>query len=643
MSLIRLKFTKSKQSVLADIVRAATGAELIPGAAWDRYTSLGAGIAPFPLVKLYSIGQALEFVKKIRKRLPETKLRIIGGGTNLVGSDRELPDTVFLKLAQNDDFSRIIRGKHGLFLAGAALSMKNVLDTVCAYGHGGASGLYGIPGTIGGAAVMNAGANGQNISSFINFLEILDLDNGTMKRVRAKGIEWGYRQTSIKENELITRICFRFGKVDPQEENLLLRREILRRMRAPAGRSAGSIFRNPSPDLPAGKILEKCGAKTLDQGRFAVSADHANWIINRTDRTELPGSAASFCDTLRNMAMLVYGNTGIRLTPEVRFIDTEAAKDWNQNMKPLKVLVLKGGTSSERDVSLLSAANVAQNLRNAGFDVQEYDIQKPEITEDMRRADVVYPVLHGGFGEDGSLQKMLEDAGIRTVGSSAAGMKTVMDKTESKKVMDAYGIRNAKYAVLDQVTEKIPGGLTLPLIVKPNAEGSTFGLTLVENEKDWKEAIETALKYDKNVLVEEYIEGVEATVGILLGKALPLVEIRYPGKLYDYDAKYTHAQGETLYLCPPQGISTEAQKEAQELALKFAKATDSETLVRVDVIVRNSDGKVFVLEGNSMPGCTESSLLPKAALASGISAMELYSSLVRHAMNRNETKNKITN
>ncbi len=632
--MIRLKFTKNKQQTVADVLRAVPGAQFVPEAAWNDFTSLGAGSASFPLIKVCTVVQAVDAVKELRRAFPEIKIRVIGGGTNLVGADRILPDTVFLKLMPLEDFAEIRPGRNGLFLAGAALSLKNVLEVVAAYGFGGASGLFGIPGTIGGAAVMNAGANGQTVSQFIDFIEILNLDDGSMRRIRHRGIRWGYRWTSIGENELVTRVCFRFAPVDPRQESVLFRREILRRMRAPAGRSAGSIFRNPSPDLPAGRILEKCGVKKLNSGRFSVSADHANWIINRTDRTELPGSEAAFLETLHSMAKMVYDSSGICLTPEVKFIDTETVKKWGKDMSPVKVLVLKGGTSSERDVSLQSAANVAQSLRNAGFEVREYDIRSLEITGDMRWADVVYPVLHGGFGEDGTLQKMLEDAGIRAVGSSAAGMKIVMDKIASKKVMDANGINNAKYAVLSSVSDQIPAGMELPLIVKPNSEGSTFGLTLVEDEKDWKIALETALKYDKTVLVEEYIEGVEATVGILLGKALPLVEIRYPGKLYDYDAKYTHAQGETLYLCPPEGISPEAQNEAKELALRFAKAVDSETLLRVDVIIRNSDNKVFVLEGNSMPGCTASSLLPKAAMASGVSIMELYTGLVFDALNR---------
>lgn len=606
-----------------------------PKAKWSDYTTLGAGTATFPLIKVNSIINATGVVAALSKKHSKLTLRCLGGGTNLVGADRVLPDTVFIKLDPGEEFGKIELYKDGSFLAGAANSLKNVLDHACACGYGGAAGLYGIPGTIGGATMMNAGANGQCISDFIVWVEFLELKSGRVHRLRREDLTFSYRKSQFTEDQMILRVAFRFSKVDPTEEKLLHKREMMRRMKSPPGRSAGSIFKNPAPTLPAGRILELCGAKGVDHGKFQVSADHANWVINRTDRLELNASEKDFIAATEEMAQLVYDSTGIILKPEVRFIDMESAKKWGETRTPVKVLVLKGGVSSEREVSLLSAANVAQTLREAGFDVKEYDIQKLEITDDMRNADVVYPVLHGGYGEDGTLQKMLEDAGIPTVGSPSRSMQIVMDKAASKKVMDEHGVNNARYAVITDPAAPVPEGMEFPLIVKPNSEGSTFGLTLVEDAAQWREALETALKYDKIALIEEYIDGVEATVGILLGKALPLVEIRYPGKLYDYDAKYTHAQGETLYLCPPEGISPEAQKASKEMALTFAKAVGAETLVRVDVMIRRKDDKVFVLEGNSMPGCTASSLLPKAAMASGITLMELYSGLVMDALKKN--------
>ncbi len=627
-----LKFITGRKKTFNEVIASLEGVQFNPAASWNDYTSLGAGIGTFPVLKIATLSQIAYLVKQFRKHLPDYTLRPIGGGTNLIGADRIIPKTVFLKLLPGADFSRIEHIGKGLFRSGAANSLKNVLDFTCGCGFGGASGLYGIPGTIGGATIMNAGACGQSVGDFIDFVEMINLETGKMTRLQHKGIVWEYRHTSLPANVMILRVAFRLQPIVPQMENELHKREMLRRMRCPAGRSSGSVFKNPSPLLSAGKILEKCGAKGLINGRFQVSPDHANWILNRTDLKGEDVSASAYVETLNKMAQKVYDATGILLHPEVKFLDSQNISEWGKDRKMIKVLVLKGGVSSEREISLMSAANVASTLRDAGFEVREFDITKLEITPDMHWADVVYPVLHGGFGEDGRLQKLLEDAKIRSVGSPSEAMKIVMDKTATKKVMDSKGIRNAKYAVITDPSAS--EGLSFPLIVKPNSEGSTFGLSLVEDESQWRKALEFALKYDNNVLVEEFIDGVEATVSILLGKVLPIVEIRYPSRLYDYDAKYTHAQGETEYICPPSGISQAAQDEAKKLSLELAKAVGAETLLRVDVMIRRSDDKVFVLEGNSMPGCTASSLLPKAAMASGLSLTELYSGLVMSALKK---------
>ena len=300
-----------------------------------------------------------------------------------------------------------------------------------------------------------------------------------------------------------------------------------------------------------------------------------------------------------------------------------------------KILVLKGGVSSEREVSLESGKAVADALREAGYEVREYDIRELAVTPEMKDwADVVWPVLHGGYGEDGRIQKMLEDAGISFVGSGSAACALIMDKVASKKLMDLHGIPNAKYAVLTEPSETIPEGMSLPLIVKPSNEGSTFGITLVETEDEWKKAMDLVFRYGDTALVEEFFKGVETTVGIIDGKALPVIEIRYAGKIYDYDAKYTHALGDTEYLCPPRTIPEELQKKIQTAALKFYEVSGAEEILRVDVMASLEDGSICVLEGNSIPGCTANSLVPKAGRAAGISFPELCSMLVKAAYRR---------
>ncbi|OGV52029.1 MAG: hypothetical protein A2017_05615 [Lentisphaerae bacterium GWF2_44_16] len=318
--------------------------------------------------------------------------------------------------------------------------------------------------------------------------------------------------------------------------------------------------------------------------------------------------------------------------PEVCFVNEESRNKLASG--PVKVAVLKGGASSEREVSLISGKAVADSLRKAGYEVMEIDIKSLEITEEMKKADVVFPVLHGGFGEDGRIQKLMEDAGLSFVGCGSRACEHIMDKVVSKRLMDENSILNAPYAVLPAGEKAFPKNLKFPVVVKPPKEGSTFGISLVETTDGWEAALKESFEHDKSeALVEEYIEGTEITVGVVNGKALPVIEIRYPGKMFDYDAKYTHLKGETLYLCPPKSLSDEIQEKARDIAEKFYKAVNARDMVRVDMIV-TAKGPIYVLEGNSIPGFTESSLLPKSAKVAGMSFVALCSKLVKTALDR---------
>lgn len=596
-------------------------------AKWKDYTSLGAGIAPFLLAEVSSLKQLLALVE-LSASGNEFRLLPLGGGSNVVGSDELLNDTVFVKLTRNHDFGKLLIHDEHNIICGAANGIRQLLDYALAHGLGGASGIYGIPGTVGGALKMNAGANAKTISDFLVEVYTCSLNDGILHTFHAEKLNFRYRSSDIPSSHVVLSAHFLFKKVMVQEEKNLFAMELSRRTKMPKGRSAGSIFKNPATALPAGQLLDYCGAKGISHGSFEVSNEHANWIVNKASDAQLESRESDFLETVSEMARIVNEKTGIVLNPEIKFMNPKSERKFMETIKKLKILVLKGGVSSEREVSLESAANVVKSLCEAGHDVREYDIKELIVTDDMRWADVVYPVLHGGFGEDGRLQEMLEKAGIKFVGAASEVCRAVMDKVVSKRIMEMNGIRTPRYAVIKDADVPIPDAMTLPLIVKPVSEGSTFGLTLVESIGQWRNALETALKYDENVLVEDYIQGVEATVGILLGEALPMVEIRYPGKLYDYDAKYTHANGETLYLCPPVAISEKAQNEAKNLAENFAKAVNGSELMRVDVIIKdNGNGDVYVLEGNNMPGCTASSLLPKAAMTAGISGHEMYSRL----------------
>jgi D-alanine-D-alanine ligase len=245
----------------------------------------------------------------------------------------------------------------------------------------------------------------------------------------------------------------------------------------------------------------------------------------------------------------------------------------------------------------------------------------------MRDAEVVFPVLHGGFGENGELQKILEDSKLKFVGCGSEACFWIFDKVKSKKIMLDSNLPTPPYAVFNSADAEFPETLSLPLVVKPANEGSTVGISLVSNKDVWQTALAEAMKYDSKVLVEQYVEGVEITVGVVDGTPLPPVEIQFPGKMYDYDAKYTHSKGETRYLCPPERLSEELQKKAMEIAEAFYKAFKVSDMVRVDMIV-DTEENIWILEGNNLPGFTPDSLLPKAAKAAGYSFTELCAKLV---------------
>lgn len=585
---------------------------------------MGAGTAFFCLAKT-SPESAPAFARLAREGgwtvLP------LGAGTNLIGSDESLGRTVFLRISAG------IRDEGGgVFLAEAGCPLPTLLQAALRSGFGGAAALSGIPGSVGGAIRMNAGACGKEISDFLTELLLLDLETGETRLEPKDSFQWGYRSASLPLRSMVLSARFRFPPADIEKERAAMEAERIRRARSPKGRSAGSVFRNPSPELPAGRILERAGVKGLRRGAFEVAQEHANWIVNRADG---PAPARDCLNLIAAMRRAAWDATNILLQPETRIVTMNANQTMPEDAstpRPLNILLLKGGTSAEREVSLLSAANVANALREAGHHVEEYDIQKLEVTDAMRRADVVFPVLHGGFGEDGRIQELLEKEGIPFVGPSSQACRLIMDKFSSKQIMNRVGVLNPAYAVVDDLRAPVPPHLKLPLIVKPNSEGSTFGLSLVESPEEWIPALRKALDYGRTVLVEEYVRGTEATIGILLGQALPMIEIRYPGKLYDYDAKYTHAHGETQYLCPPQSIPEDVQKKAAEAALAYARAVGNDILVRVDCIIREGDNAVYMLEGNALPGFTKSSLLPQAAAVAGMSAPEVCSRLAYSAL-----------
>jgi D-alanine-D-alanine ligase len=277
----------------------------------------------------------------------------------------------------------------------------------------------------------------------------------------------------------------------------------------------------------------------------------------------------------------------------------------SDDMKMKKVGLLLGGRSSEREVSLRSGAAVQDALIRKGYSVTAVDPAERLIeTLKEERVDVAFIVLHGKWGEDGSVQGLLEMMGIPYTGSGVLGSASAMDKVTMKYILTAMGIPTPGYVVAT------PAGaidLPFPYVVKPANEGSTIGISIVREEKERKDALETAFRYDKKVLVERFVEGAEITVAVVNGIALPIIEVRPEGGFYDFEAKYT--KGRTRYIVPAP-ISKEAEQKAVDAALKVYRAFDLSGSARIDMLLEGDTPGVIDI--NTSPGMTETSLVPKA-------------------------------
>jgi D-alanine-D-alanine ligase len=295
----------------------------------------------------------------------------------------------------------------------------------------------------------------------------------------------------------------------------------------------------------------------------------------------------------------------------------------------LKITVMLGGPSAEREVSLRSGAQVATALRSLGHTVFELDPKNDDWKLDPA-TQVVFLALHGTYGEDGTIQKKLDMAGIPYTGCGAEASRIGFDKVLTKERCAAAGVPTAKSMVLDSASASWPRGWNPPVVLKPARQGSSVGLQFVDRVSDWSAALAEAFRYDTQVLMEEKITGRECTVGILGGEPLPIVEVRPKTGVYDYKTKYT--AGTTEYFCPADfDAATTARLE--KAGLGAFDAIGGRDYGRVDVIAQ-ANGEPIVLEVNTLPGMTETSLFPKAARAAGLDYPKLCERMVELALAR---------
>lgn len=316
----------------------------------------------------------------------------------------------------------------------------------------------------------------------------------------------------------------------------------------------------------------------------------------------------------------------------------------------MKIAVLFGGTSEERDVSIASAAQVIPALRSLGHEVVAVDtaagrlappeerkllesrvapappsdqsiatlrsgaLTNPAAAIDPRQVDVVFLALHGGAGEDGRIQAMLDLAGLKYTGSNHIASAAAMDKDLSKRLFRSAGVPTADWLMAPAGADEVARTLGWPVVVKPNKQGSTVGLTVVRDAAKLAAAIELGRRYDDEVMIEKFVPGREFTVGILDGTALPVGEIIAPGEVFDYQSKYQAGGAREVF---PADIPAAEAGLVQKHALAAHRALKLGAYSRVD-FRRDTNGGFWCLEANSLPGMTATSLLPQAARAAGM-------------------------
>jgi D-alanine-D-alanine ligase len=294
-----------------------------------------------------------------------------------------------------------------------------------------------------------------------------------------------------------------------------------------------------------------------------------------------------------------------------------------EKKKSLKIGVISGGISSEREISLLTGKNIYQSLLESGYNSLFIDL-KDDFYSKLKEINLAFLAVHGRYGEDGTAQGLLELMKIPYTGSGVLASAIAINKVMSKKILIYENIPTPEYIELNsasgeglkEMVSVIEKKFDYPIIVKPNSEGSTIGVNIVQKKDQLKHAVKEAIKYDNKILVEEYIKGRELTVSIIGREpvALPIIEIKPKSGFYDYKSKYT--KNMTQYIVPAE-LDKKVANRVSEMALKCHRVLECSGISRVDFILDDT-GNAYVFELNTMPGMTATSLVPKAAKAAGI-------------------------
>ncbi len=532
------------------------------------------------------------------------KVRVIGAGSNVLAADEGVRGAVIYLGSPYFREIKMAGGSKVLSRAGVVNSL--FIQFALQQGLGGFEFLSGIPGNVGGAVAMNAGSHGESTDRYLEEAVLLGFD-GRLRRVKKEELDFRYRHSGIK-NEIVVEAVFSFPKASA--EAVMKKLDEYREHRAKTQdlthASAGCLFKNPEmPGYSSGKLIDEAGLKGFSVGKAGVSEKHANYMINLGGAT-----AKDVSELVARVRDAVKRRSGVELETEVRlFADPPSRRSFG------KIAVLAGGPSGEREVSLVSGQAVHDALKEKGYEVLLLD-PAGDFIDVLKNENVsiAFNAVHGTFGEDGTLQRMLDEAGIAYTGDGPEVSEMAFDKARAQAVFAREGILVPENQILRDPSEAAKICVDrFPVVVKPSKSGSSVGVTIVQKREDLADAFEEAFRYSDTVLVEEYVQGRELTVGFLGDQALPVVEVIPKDKFYDYRAKYKSS--DTRYEFPAK-LTPEETLAVQGAAQRAYKALGCEVMGRVDVILSGRDA--YVLEINTIPGLTGKSLLPKAAAASGI-------------------------
>lgn len=486
----------------------------------------------------------------------------------------------------------------------------------------GAEFLAGIPGTMGGALKMNAGAFGGETWGIVKQVETVDLAGKTACRYPAD-FKVSYRSVKSIENQwfLSCRLELTQGDTLTSQQKIKGFLEARAKTQPTNQPSCGSVFKNPDGDYAA-RLIEAAGLKGFAIGGACVSTKHANFIVNTGNAT-----ATDIEELIYTVQHKVKEYQGVELLTEVcmvgeRDIETKNLVSLQNPEKFGRVAVLMGGSAAERPVSLRSGAAVYDALIRKGVDAVAIDVKGSPIDALAGiKVDRVFNIIHGRGGEDGVLQGVLQVMGIPYTGSGVMASALTMDKLRTKLCWQGYGLTTPEWCLLqdendiDSCIEK----LGFPVIVKPAQEGSSIGMSKANSRDELQKALQVALAYRCDVYAESWVTGKEYTVAILNDGSLPVIRLESPNAFYDYEAKYNATT--TQYHCPC-GLDQEQELFVRNLALTASKVVGVKGWSRVDVFIDDS-GQYQLIEINTVPGMTDHSLVPMAAKQAGIDFEEL--------------------